>query len=73
MENYINFNHLKEVNSSYFNHLCMAIYYSTLVLLAAITGLVHAIFPFLFPFLPYILAKKATDGTEKYFMSKNSR
>jgi len=69
-KNFINFNHLKEINSGYFNHLIMAIYYSTLVLASAILGYIHAFFPFLFPFLPYLLAKKATDGTEKYFINK---
>lgn len=70
IKNFINFNHLKEINTGYFHHLTIAIYYSTLVLVSAITGYIHAFFPFLFPFLPYILAKKATEGTEKYFIKK---
>jgi hypothetical protein len=30
-------------------------------------GVIHAIFPFMFGFTPYRLAKKITDGTEKNF------
>lgn len=70
IKNFINFNHLKEINTGYFRHFIMAIYYSTLVLVSALTGYIHAFFPFLFPFLPYVLAKKATEGTEKYFIKK---
>ena len=36
-------------------------------LLMVITGIIHAFFPQLFGFLPYKLAKKITDGTEKNF------
>lgn len=70
-KNFINFNHLKEVKSNYFNHLKLALYYSSLVLLSSILGYIHAFFPFLFPFLPYELAKKATEGTEKYFLKND--
>jgi len=45
----------------------MAIYYSFLGLLIFVMGLLHAVFPFLFGFTPYKIAKKITDGTEKYF------
>ena len=69
-KNFLNFNHLKEINSGYFKHLFIACYFSTLVLLASITGFIHALFPFLFPFVPYILSKKAVDATEKYFINK---
>ena len=63
----IDFNHLKDVGSSYFRHLFIATYFNILALLVFITGTIHSIFPFLFPLLPYKLAKKITDGTEKFF------
>ena len=68
MNRLIDFNHLKEVNSSYFRHFFIALYFVSLLFAAAITGFIHAIFPFIFPFTPYQLAKKVTDGTEKYFL-----
>jgi hypothetical protein len=33
-------------------------------------GFIHAILPFMFGFTPYEIAKKITDGTEKYFIKK---
>ena len=61
--------HLKEVQSGYFKHLFIALYFVGILILAALTGLVHAFFPFLFPFTPYYLTKKVTDGTEQYFIN----
>ena len=46
-------------------------YFNILALLVFITGTIHAIFPFLFAFTPYKLAKKITDGTEKHFKKRN--
>lgn len=60
--------HLKDVKSSYFKHLYIALYFVCILQLAAIVGLIHAIFPFLFPFTPYNLVKKVTTGTETYFI-----
>jgi hypothetical protein len=68
--NFINFDHLKDVNSGYFKHMYMALYLSSLVFLSSIIGFIHAIFPFLLPFAPYHLAKKAIDEAEKYFDKK---
>ena len=70
MKNYIDFDHLKKVNSSYFKHLFIALYFVSITLISAFTGLIHAFFPFIFPFTPYNLAKKVVDGTEKYFIKK---
>ncbi len=66
----MHFTHLKEIKCGYFRHCYMAMYFNLLLLLAVITGIIHAFFPFLFPFTPYKLAKKVTDGTEKYFISR---
>ena len=66
---YIDFNHLREVNSGYFKHCFIALYFVALLVAAAITGFIHAIFPFIFPFTPYHLTKKVTDGTERYFIN----
>lgn len=60
--------HLKKVKRNYFFHAGLAFYFNFLALLVFLTGTIHAIFPFLFPFTPYNLAKKITDGTEKYFL-----
>jgi ABC-type long-subunit fatty acid transport system fused permease/ATPase subunit len=67
---YFDFNHLKNVKSNYFKHFYYAMYFNLLALLVFITGIIHAIFPFVFAFTPYKLAKKITDGTEKTFKSK---
>lgn len=40
--------HLKDSNSTYFSHLKFAVYASFLLAYAAITSLIHAIFPFFF-------------------------
>ena len=67
MKNLIDFNHLKNINTTYFKHLYMALYLSSLVFLSAIVGFIHAFIPFLFPLAPYHLAKKAIEDAEKYF------
>lgn len=69
MDKLIDFNHLKEINSGYFKHFFIALYFVSLLVAAAITGLIHALFPFLFPFTPYHLTKKVIDGTEQYFLN----
>lgn len=61
--------HLEKVKSNYFFHAKQAFYFNFLALLVFLTGTIHAIFPFLFPLTPYNLAKKITDGTEKYFLN----
>lgn len=63
-------NHLEKAKTNYFFHAVAALYYSFLGLLICLMGLLHAIFPFLFGFTPYKIAKKITDGTEKYFIKK---
>jgi 1,4-dihydroxy-2-naphthoate octaprenyltransferase len=63
--------HLKEIKSSYFRHLIYATYFNFLALMILITGLIHSIFPFLFVFTPYKLAKKIVEETEKNFINDN--
>ena len=70
MDKLVDFNHLKEVKSGYFKHLFIALYFVSITLISAFVGLIHAFFPFLFPFTPYNLVKKVVDGTEKYFLHK---
>ena len=62
--------HLEKAKTNYFFHGAAALYYSFLGLLICLMGLTHAVFPFLFGFTPYKIAKKITDGTEKYFIKK---
>ena len=69
-KNLINFDHLKEVNSGYFEHFIIAMKFSVLTLFASITALIHGIFPFLIPFVPYKIGKHAIIITEKYFKKK---
>ena len=61
------FKHLDKAGSSYFEHLFVALWFALIAIGVAITGVIHAIFPFMFGFLPYRLAKKITDGSEKNF------
>jgi len=63
--------HLKEIKSSYFKHLIYATYFNFLALLILFTGIIHSIFPFLFAFTPYKLAKKIVEGTEKNFRNRH--
>jgi hypothetical protein len=62
-----NMSHLKKINSSWTKHFLYASYYNFLALLIFITGVIHSVFPFLFEFTPYKLAKKIVEGTEKNF------
>jgi hypothetical protein len=59
--------HLSKAGASWFKHFYIAVYYAGIAFLVGILGLIHAVFPFMFGFLPYKLAKKITDGTEKNF------
>tara|TARA_B100000927_G_scaffold271222_1_gene248017 strand:- start:1486 stop:1719 length:234 start_codon:yes stop_codon:yes gene_type:complete len=59
--------HLTKAGASWFRHFYMAMYYSGIAFLVGIFGVIHAIFPPAFGFLPYRLAKKITDGAEKNF------
>lgn len=68
MKNFIiNFEHLKDVRSGYFKHMWYAIKLSTHALLIPLTGYIHAIFPFLFPALPYKIAKQHIAMAEALF------
>ena len=64
----IDLDHLQKTKSGYFKHLKYAMYFNCIALLVFITGTIHAFLPMLFPYLPYKLAKKITDGTEKHFI-----
>ena len=63
------FTHLHKAESSYIRHLIVALWFTLIAVGVVITGLIHAIFPFMFGFLPYRLAKRITDGTENNFKS----
>ena len=65
--NIIDIDHLKKTKSNYIKHFSYAMFYNMIALLVFITGFIHAFIPFLFPYTPYELAKKITDGTEKNF------
>lgn len=64
--------HLKEVKSSYFKHFVYATYFNLLALAVFVTGFIHSIFPFMFQFTPYKLAKKIVTETEKNFIHDKS-
>jgi len=59
-------NHLQKTKSNYIKHFTYAMFYNIIALLVFITGIIHAFLPMIFPYLPYELAKKITDGTEKH-------
>lgn len=63
--------HLKKTKSSYVKHFLYASYYNLLALLIVLTGIIHSIFPFIFEFTPYRLAKKIVEGTEKNFIKND--
>ncbi len=65
----VDFKHLKKVKSSWLKHFLYANYFNLLALLVFFTGLIHSIFPWIFAFTPYKLAKKIVNGTEKRFSS----
>ncbi len=60
--------HLQKAHSGYFKHLFIAMRFNLLALALLVTGIIHALIPWLFPFTPYRLAKKITRGTETYFI-----
>jgi len=62
----IDFKHLTKVNSGYFKHLYYATKFNFVSLLIFITGTIHSIFPFVFAYTPYKLAKYIVDETEKH-------
>lgn len=67
-----NMEHLKHIKSSYLRHFVYANYYNFLGLLIVVTGFIHSVFPFVFEFTPYRLAKKIVDGVEKNFIQQES-
>lgn len=60
--------HLKDIKSTYIRHFLYASYFNFLALLILVTGLIHSVFPFLFAFTPYKLAKKIVNETESKFL-----
>jgi hypothetical protein len=67
----VDWKHLKKVNAGYLTHFAYATYFNFLAVLIVITGVIHSIFPFLFAFTPYKLAKKIVDGTEKHLIKRD--
>lgn len=53
----INFNHLKEVNETYFEHLVFNLWITGSVTVLAVVSLIHAIFPFLMSRWPMAISK----------------
>ena len=60
-------NHLKKIKSSWIKHFLYASYFNFLALLIFITGFIHSIFPWVFAFTPYKLAKRIVNETQKQF------
>jgi hypothetical protein len=67
----VDWKHLSKVDGGYIKHLIYASYFNFLALLILVTGLIHSVFPFLFAFTPYRLAKKIVDGTEKHLIKRD--
>jgi hypothetical protein len=59
--------HLKEANTGYIKHFLYASYFNLIAIAIVITGVIHSVFPFLFEFTPYRLAKHIVNQTEKNF------
>lgn len=64
----VDWNHINKIKSDYFTHCYLAMKFNCMLLIAVITGTIHAFFPFLFAFTPYRLAKKVVNETERYFV-----
>jgi hypothetical protein len=62
------FHHLRKVRSTYLRHFVYAMYFNLLAVLIVITGVIHALLPWLFPLTPYHLARAITRGTEEHFL-----
>ena len=60
-------NHLKKIKSGWIKHFLYASYFNFLALLIFFTGFIHSIFPWVFAFTPYKLAKRIVNETEKQF------
>jgi len=61
----INFNHLKNVEESYFAHLYFAIWAGILLTSIGLVSIIHGIFPFLFSRTP--------DKMFKYFLTHSEK
>lgn len=68
----IDWKHLTKAKTGYFKHFVYANYFNILALGVFVTGIIHSLIPWLFPFTPYKLAKKIVDGTEKHFKNRNN-
>lgn len=66
----IDWKHLKKINTGYLTHFMYATYFNVLAILIVLTGIIHSIFPFVFAFTPYKLAKKIVDGTEEHLIKR---
>ena len=64
-------NHLKQTKSSYGKHFIYSSYFNIIAIGIVLTGIIHSIFPFVFPYTPYRLAKKIVEETEKNFINDN--
>lgn len=63
----IDWKHLKNIKSNYLTHFLYATWFNFLAVLIFVTGVIHSIFPFLFAYTPYKLAKHIVDKTEEKF------
>jgi hypothetical protein len=63
--------HLKQAKTTYFKHFLYASYFNLIAVLIVITGVIHSVFPFMFKFTPYKLAKKIVNETERNFIHDN--
>ena len=59
----INFNHLTQVEESYFQHFKFAVWAAGVLFLLSVVSLIHAVFPFLFSRIP--------DKIYRYFVAKS--
>lgn len=59
----INFSHLKQVEESYIQHFCFAMWAGLVLVLLGTVSIIHAIFPFVFSRTP--------DKIYRYFQEKS--
>lgn len=60
----INFDHLSQVEETYFQHLRFALWAGAVLIVLGVVSIIHAVFPFMFDRIP--------DKIFRYFLEKSN-
>ena len=69
---FFDFNHLNKVGMTYWKHFVLGMQCNLYSLFAFVFGMIHTIFPFLFPFLPYEMIRKVEERIGKLYDEASS-